>query len=129
VVTYTVVITVNNAELKLKPGMTANVTIDVARADNVLTVPTRALRFQPTSDNGSSPATGQKEKPVKGERLYLLTADATLRAVPVQTGLSGDSKVEVTSDKLKEGDQVVLEELGDKKKAKKAMGSGTGPRF
>ncbi|MGH9329897.1 MAG: efflux RND transporter periplasmic adaptor subunit, partial [Vicinamibacterales bacterium] len=47
VVTYATVIDVPNPELKLKPGMTANVTIEIARADNVLRVPNAALRFRP----------------------------------------------------------------------------------
>jgi len=50
VVTYATVIDVPNPQLKLKPGMTANVTIEIARADNVLRVPAAALRFRPTAD-------------------------------------------------------------------------------
>ena len=50
VVTYNTVIDVPNPQLKLKPGMTANVTIEIARADNVLRVPAAALRFRPTAD-------------------------------------------------------------------------------
>jgi HlyD family secretion protein len=48
VVTYSTVISVPNPELKLKPGMTANVNIEVARRNNVLRVPNAALRFRPT---------------------------------------------------------------------------------
>ena len=47
VVTYDAVIDVDNAALKLKPGMTANVSFVVARRDNVLRVPNAAIRFQP----------------------------------------------------------------------------------
>ncbi|MBI4476379.1 MAG: efflux RND transporter periplasmic adaptor subunit [Acidobacteria bacterium] len=50
VVTYATVIDVPNPELKLKPGMTANVTIEVARRDDVLKVPNAALRFRPTTE-------------------------------------------------------------------------------
>src|SRR4029077_7990564 len=50
VVTYSTVIDVPNPELKLKPGMTANVSIEIARRDNVLRVPNAALRFRPTKD-------------------------------------------------------------------------------
>ena len=50
VVTYATVIDVPNPELKLKPGMTANVTIEIARRANVVRVPTMALRFRPTTD-------------------------------------------------------------------------------
>ena len=50
VVTYSTVIDVPNPELKLKPGMTANVTIQIARRDNVLRIPNAAIRFRPTRD-------------------------------------------------------------------------------
>ncbi|HZB24507.1 MAG TPA: efflux RND transporter periplasmic adaptor subunit [Vicinamibacterales bacterium] len=50
VVTYSTVISVPNPELKLKPGMTANVNIEIARRTNVLRVPTAALRFRPTTE-------------------------------------------------------------------------------
>jgi HlyD family secretion protein len=50
VVTYSTVIDVPNPELKLKPGMTANVNIEIARRDNVLRVPNAAIRFRPTKD-------------------------------------------------------------------------------
>src|SRR4029450_6972645 len=50
VVTYSTVIDVPNPELKLKPGMTASVTIEIARRENALRVPAAALRFRPTAD-------------------------------------------------------------------------------
>ena len=50
VVTYAAIITAPNPELKLKPGMTANLTVEVARRDDVLRVPAAALRFKPTAD-------------------------------------------------------------------------------
>jgi HlyD family secretion protein len=50
VVTYSTVIDVPNPELKLKPGMTANVNIEIARRDNVLRVPNAAIRFRPTKE-------------------------------------------------------------------------------
>ncbi len=50
VVSYTTIIAVPNRDLKLRPGMTANVTVEIARADDVLRVPSGALRFRPTPD-------------------------------------------------------------------------------
>jgi HlyD family secretion protein len=50
VVTYSTVISVPNPDLKLKPGMTANVSIEIARRDNVLRVPNAATRFRPTTE-------------------------------------------------------------------------------
>jgi HlyD family secretion protein len=58
VVSYTTVIDVPNRSLKLKPGMTASVSIEIARADDVLLVPSAALRFRPATDDAktASPA-------------------------------------------------------------------------
>jgi len=56
VVTYDVVVRVSNDDLKLKPGMTANVTIIVAAKDNVLKVPNAALRFKPPEKDGAPPS-------------------------------------------------------------------------
>src|SRR5205085_5144026 len=54
VVTYNVVINVDNPEQKLKPGMTANLTITIDESNNVLKVPNSALRFRPQNVNGQS---------------------------------------------------------------------------
>jgi HlyD family secretion protein len=67
VVTYATVIDVPNPELKLKPGMTANVNIEIARRPNVVRVPTMALRFRPTADTFA--ALGQEMPPeIRGGR-------------------------------------------------------------
>ena len=64
VVTYQTVIDVPNPELKLKPGMTANVNIEIARRENVLRIPNPALRFRPTTDIFT--ALGQTPPPAGG---------------------------------------------------------------
>ena len=61
VVTYDVVITVDNTDLKLMPGMTANVSIVVASKEGVLKVPNTALRFKPTEKDGVSPQAASAE--------------------------------------------------------------------
>jgi hypothetical protein len=66
VVTYQTVIDVPNPELKLKPGMTANVNIEIARRQNVLRVPNPALRFRPTTEMFT--ALGQTPPPTGGGR-------------------------------------------------------------
>jgi HlyD family secretion protein len=66
VVTYSTVISVPNPELKLKPGMTANVTIEIARRNNVIRVPTAALRFRPTNEIYA--ALGQTPEPTAPAR-------------------------------------------------------------
>jgi HlyD family secretion protein len=80
VVSYTTMIDVPNADLKLKPGMTANVTVQTAMNENVLRVPNAALRFSPTPELFA--ALGQQ--PPEG----VATAGAT-RAVPGTTGTAG----------------------------------------
>jgi HlyD family secretion protein len=62
VVTYDTVISVNNPDFKLKPGMTANVSIIIARRDNVLKIPNAALRFRP-SENGETKRSGTTNAP------------------------------------------------------------------
>jgi HlyD family secretion protein len=129
VVTYDCVIGVTNADYKLKPGMTANVSIIIAKRDNVLTIPNGALRFR-LPDNAivdtnaltqaatNAPGPGAQahhgtthphgDRPVF-HTVYVLSTigkDVQLRAVPVKTGISDGISTEVVSG-LNEGDQVV----------------------
>ena len=68
VVTYSAVIDVANAALKLRPGMTANITIPVAKRENVLTVPNAALRFKPNLSDKEQEALRQKMEQRRQER-------------------------------------------------------------
>jgi HlyD family secretion protein len=101
VVTYPTIITVDNPELKLRPGMTANVTIIVAQRADVLRAPNAALRLRP-GDNSATPhaaASGARRV------LYVPRGDVDdagrargeLDAVPVQTGLSDATFTEIIS--------------------------------
>jgi HlyD family secretion protein len=120
VVTYDTVIGVSNPDLKLKPGMTANVSIIVAHKENVLQIKNAALRFRPTeappAEMGSrSPAphvargSAAHERRASSRTVYVLSGD---RPAPVQirTGISDGVMTEVL-DGLKEGDRVVTAEL------------------
>jgi HlyD family secretion protein len=103
VVSYVTIIDVENDQLKLKPGMTANVSIEVARADDVLRVPTSALRFQPQdAQAGTTPAAGQPEG---AARVWTLR-DGVLHGVPVRAGIS-DGTTTAISGSLDEGAHVV----------------------
>jgi len=112
VVTYATVIDVDNPELKLKPGMTATVTIEVARRDDALIVPAAALRFKPTAEVltalGGAPG-GAAPACAGGTGCGVLwTYDGTaLRAVAVRTGISNGTAVEVLEGAVPEGASAV----------------------
>jgi HlyD family secretion protein len=114
VVTYTVIIEVANPDLFLKPGMTANIDIEVARAEGVLKVPSLALRFVPedTVRNGLVADAGT-ERGSKGSALWVLTGDngKSLRRVHVVTGIADGMYTEVAGD-LEAGSQVVISSSG-----------------
>jgi HlyD family secretion protein len=123
VVTYDVVILVDNRELLLKPGMTANVTIEVKRYDNILRIPNAAMRFRPVSKSGETLAMLAKSKETAGQRVYTLGKEGKPVAVAVRTGVSNGSFTELLSGKLKEGDLVIT---GEAPKSS-ANGSGSSP--
>jgi HlyD family secretion protein len=106
VITYDVVITVDNSELLLKPGMTATARIITAESAQVLRVPSQALRFTPTAVSKSGPANAMKS----GQQLVWLWRDGKLVSIAVTVGLVGDSFAEIKPGELKPGDQVVTSE-------------------
>jgi HlyD family secretion protein len=132
VVTYVVVVNVDNSDLKLKPGMTANVSIEVARRDICLRLPLAALRFRPKGvvgqEKAKRPEAGSKAiRKEKGQQVYLLREDKPV-AVPIRTGIADTASTEVVDGALKAGDEVIVEQLGGDSK-KKAAGPHMGPRF
>jgi HlyD family secretion protein len=123
VVTYDTVIGVSNPDLKLKPGMTANVSIIIAHKDNVLQIKNAALRYRPAEATpaevrSKSPApasargSGGRERRTSERTVYLLTSGRP-QPVQIRTGIS-DGVVTEVIDGLKEGDRVVTAELASK---------------
>src|SRR2546425_1825902 len=104
VVTYDVVVAVDNAKLELKPGMTANVTVTTAKREQALRIPVRALRFRPDEAGAAAPGAKPKEE----SAVYVLAPDGALRRVEVQTGVRDNQHVEVVGGDLPEGDRVVV---------------------
>ena len=104
VVTYDAIIDAPNSALKLKPGMTATVTIEVARREDVLRVPTAALRFKPSTDLLAS--LGATAPAGKSPTVWISNA-GKLTATPVQVGASDATFTELLSPSLVEGAQVV----------------------
>jgi len=111
VVTYDVVIAVDNPDLELKPGMTATVTIITAERENVLRIPLRAVRFNPTHKTDHSeptPAGPRTERRAKPAAVWVLQADGTLARVEVTLGVRNDTYGELLSDGVHEGDQLAV---------------------
>lgn len=113
VVTYEVIIEIDNRDLRLKPGMTANVEVITAQKENVLLVPNKALRF--TYDDGSS-----TKKRYKDRGLWILEDGKPVR-VSILTGVYDDEFTEVSGAELKEGEEVILEEKNSAAARAKAM--------
>jgi HlyD family secretion protein len=134
VVTYDTVIGVSNPDLKLKPGMTANVSIVVAHKDNVLQIKNAALRYRPAEvtrgETGSSKSVssgsrmhppgaaqrGSARESRTSERTVYVLYSGQPQPVQIKTGISDGVVTEVT-DGLKEGDRVVTAELSSKSRA------------
>ncbi|MDO9116591.1 MAG: efflux RND transporter periplasmic adaptor subunit [Nitrospira sp.] len=98
VVTYDVVITVDNKDLKLKPGMTANVTIITAKKESPLRVPNGALRFR------------MPNIPVdkKASRVWVFDLESKAHQADVTTGIADSLFTEIIEGPVKEGDRVIL---------------------
>lgn len=122
VVNYDVIIYVNNKDLKLKPGMTTYVTIDVGKKDNILMVPNQALRFAPKgseaiiqaySKHHKLPAWALAGNEGNDGRIWYRTQKVWLYKggefipVPLQTGIRNNNFTELTKGDLKKGDEVV----------------------
>ena len=130
VVTYEVVISAPNADLKLKPGLTANVTIFTKEQPNVLSVPNKALRFTPTKET-----VGKDMKIVdcKGKNKVWTLNDKTLTAHPVNIGQSDATHTQIISG-IKAGQSIVTEivvnvpETDDDQQQSQGLITGPGPR-
>jgi len=111
VVTYDVVVSVDNPKFELLPGMTANTRIITAERDDVLRVPLQAIRFTPGGLRQATTAeTAGAMKPGEGARVWVLR-DNRPQPVPVTTGLSDNTYVEIAGGDLKAGDAVIVNEI------------------
>ena len=140
VVTYNVRVSLQNPEQILLPGMTANVTVGVARRSDVLLVPNAALRFKPEPNEkaaietsarpvlappagnlGAPPqrrqgqTSGQGEERKNGRRdsssgTVYVIADGALKPISVQLGITDNRSTEIISGELKSGDKVIVGE-------------------
>jgi HlyD family secretion protein len=123
VVTYNVVVLVNNRDLKLMPGMTANVSIIIETRGNVVRIPSKALRFRPSERSSASKSGSAPER--KGPGVWILRSGKPSRA-GITPGISDGTYTEVLSGDLKEGEELIVESL---KKSTPQKPSGGGPRM
>lgn len=132
VVTYPVVLSTPNADLKLLPGMTAEISFQVDRRDGVLKVPNAALRFYPLRDHvreadraildgtaldaddqarGESPsaaARAEAEAQRKRRHVWVVEADGLLRGIPVTAGIGDHRFTEIVSGAIEPGQRFVV---------------------
>jgi HlyD family secretion protein len=108
VITYDAVIGVLNEDLKLFPGMTANVKILVNQRQNVLKVPNAALRYHPTSEATPTAAAGSRKGAAAEKAVWTLGPNNTEHRVVITTGETDGTSTEVTNGDLQEGDRVVV---------------------
>lgn len=154
VVTYPVILKVDNPDLKLRPGMTANVTIITAERDDALRLPAAALRFRPANykpERGNNRADSVRAQPNDGERkrrgndstaaegaqakrsrpsTVFVKNDGEALPRTVTIGLNDGSFVEIVSGEVEEGDSVIVGLAGTSFTGQRSNmpGVGGGPR-
>jgi HlyD family secretion protein len=111
VVTYTTLINVDNTDLALRPGMTATISFEVARSEDVLLVPNAAMRFNPDAEPPDPTSRRPARAPRTSPRVFKL-ADGDPVEVSIEPGLTDGSFTEVRGGMLREGDAVVTEQIG-----------------
>lgn len=129
VVTYTTIVDAPNTAQKLKPGMTASITVYTKEIDNILLLSAQALSFQPDS-------TVRMKYPVEGapmagnnkQAFVWLKKDSLLVHQPVTTGLSDETKVQILSGVTEHDEVVVGYEVANKKAVAKAASSPFMPK-
>lgn len=113
VVTYTVIVEVKNDDLKLIPGMTANVSIITDKSENVICAPSIALKFNPNTDGTR----------YKNQGIWILEKRKPKR-INIETGASDDTNTEIISKEIKEGDRVIVDSSLSKSKDNKNQRRG-----
>jgi HlyD family secretion protein len=140
VVTYDVVVNVDNSDLALKPGMTASLSLITAQRENVLKVPLAALRFRPKptgkdearAETSRRPPAQGAPKEQKGEgprQVWRQTHDKALVAVPVRLGISDETAAELLDGTLQEGEEIVIGSRSDATGAPETTLPGFGMRW
>ena len=137
VVTYDIVISMDNPDQKLLPGMTAYVNITFAKHDNVLLVPNAALRYRPKNEDTMMALKKEDKKMDKPKaeddglargKVYILK-DSKPQMVRVKTSITNGKFTEIISSELKPNDLVITGDMmGDQKSGSSAQGPNRPPR-
>ena len=129
VVTYTVVVSVDNSDLLLKPGMTANVAIITAEANDALAVPNQALRFVPPDNAKISGSKDGQRKNFKGQGLWRQNKDGSIFMTEVKTGITDGNRTEIISDEITENTPIIVSSGANTKGQASQMRRGGPPGF
>jgi HlyD family secretion protein len=118
VVTYTVVVATDNSDLKLLPYLTADVSFEVNRRNQVLTVPNAALRYQPRAElveyseaSAKNSETHESDDSNDNDAIVWVRRGERVTPIQVKTGVTDGTKTEIESPELKEGLEVVMGEI------------------
>ena len=129
VVTYDVVLGVKNPDLKLKPGMTANVSVIIEEKDGIIKVPNAALRFKMPVPSSKNKNIEELKKKWKGwAMLWNLESQNKPRPTFIKPGINDGQYTEMAQGRLKEGDLIITDLLTDKDK-KSSSGQQSAPRM
>ena len=122
VVTYNVVVGVDNSEGKLLPGMTAHVKIAVADRKQVLRISNATLRFKPSApeEEGGPNKKRERKKKEDSSQVYRLEKDDKLIPVKVKLGITDGANTEIVEGDLKTGDALVIKDTVQKKSQEKS---------
>lgn len=108
VVTYTVVVSVDNGELKLKPGMTANASIITAVREDALSVSNQSLRFVPPAEAKIKNASPEGRKSYKGQGVWVQDKNTgEIERIEVTTGITDGNRTEILSGNLPENTEII----------------------
>jgi HlyD family secretion protein len=112
VVTYTTVLSADNSEGHLKPGMTATATITTGERQNVLRVPNQTLRFKPPQEESRGgirlgPPGRSAPRDAEGGSTVWLLRDGSPQRLPIRTGHTDGRYTEVLSNELAAGDEIL----------------------
>jgi HlyD family secretion protein len=128
VVTYDAVVSVDNAQLKLRPGMTANVTFIVDARDDALRVPAGALRFSPAGAATAARSKSRAKSKVRRrqQRTVWVLRDGAPRPLQIKVGLSDGTHVEVLDGQLATSDQLIMAAVDNSVAAAPPQGGAKG---